>query len=1582
MPMAQLSETQFKMPVRLEGLTQSGYATPQTPATISGAQTRGTRLEGITKVGVQPIEKVPEVTAEKSPLSFIQRLKFSFGDRGGKKKILEAMGYKVYEAADGNFILSKDGQTTRFDEKGWSLKDLADMAGPALPFLGFAVGSVLGRAPIVAGAGAGAGAALEQAIGRGLGVREKISPLAIAAETAAGTVGAKLFGFAPSILGKVAPQFAARQLVGQAGERIPGFLAREAIGGGLFGGGERFARTAVETGDIPQALRAIPSGVAMGAALQPAFGLGFRAAGIGRRPTGVVPKVAEQLPLEGIGLDDLGRLGKISNKKITQLSEVAERKFATGEGLTQEELAVYNASRQTLREAIIKRRTEPSAELTPNEERMFKIYEGKIAKVETGKVSDLARRTAVMQEALAPGSGDTMVNVQRNIERALASPNPTPEERMLINSIVRRENVIRKAIVKSGGVDNFEKNTGLGRALRDYELTIGKRVEPGITPEILPRPPITGAVAPLERQPPVARLVAAPAERVRPAVAPEPRPLAVPSVEPITTPAGTFRPTPEVGIFTKEAPGGFNLTQVTTDKKMFVLLDKPAGKPETFRTHGEAVNAIDDAPGLEVSKEYWRNVAIPVENADTLLKTRPSEHLVPSEEITARRLSPEELTQLEREGGVPIDVLETGEVIGSPMRLTGEPTPTKNVYAKALTRELEKIVSKFETISQKQKNAAYLTYKKGEALGNVLPNKTLKTTFDNFEKELYNTAAKELVPPGEKTSFADYLVAKLAEDKSLQGKTIYEVVSGTWKETKFNQLIRQYYNWAVRWDNATPKDIAPYVWAVMEKKGIPNPDVSVSRKLFNDWQRTTRPKLQKKELTSKDIVEKLLVKKPQPKLTPKEAKFLKEVQAKFGDDIRLDKYKKPEFIRFGIAERIKPGRVSLEEELAVKEQKAQEAAQRRGAGVALRKPTPPEDLERALFKRKWSNLFKKVEKVEAVPKEPSLSPEEIRARIDPENLLSNEEFLTRYAEEGGFRSSQHFLNKINKLADEGDEFALNIKDSLSDEQIRGVWEAIGAGPEGRLIAEYGLAKEPEARTLLATPESMAGMKLEFPGAPEGFRVREPEYEPVSPEAARTGLERFAAERRAVEGKMVEPTARLIAAIEGIPRTDEQIRAAAAAIRGKAPPARLAVAERPPLPKDIPDNIRAELDAIPDSLIPAEKITLAGDGGRGRKITVRNPLKMGIVTTVGNEMKTAMATADLSHLLRQMILVGPRHPDIYLAAFPKSLKFMFSEKSFAKWLKVFDSDSVKIAIDAENPTFFSKIAGAISEKEESFMAQYIQKIPILGKIVKASERAFHGVLNSVRLDLYKKLLAQRGAAAVGNSPEAVTIRRQLAEHVGALTGRGLLDPKGIVNRNRAFINAVTWSPGLLKSRLYFLDPRSYLNPKIDPFVRKENFKVTLAFVGTITTMLGIAAASGIRVGTDINSTDFGKMRFGKTRIDLMGGFQQYIVALSRLITGNYTTTKGKKIDLTAGGLLSRYDIALRFFENKEAPLLSFITTMLKGTSFDGQPVKIQKEILNRITPIVVQDLIEIARENPELLPAGILSFLGAGVQTYK
>jgi hypothetical protein len=190
----------------------------------------------------------------------------------------------------------------------------------------------------------------------------------------------------------------------------------------------------------------------------------------------------------------------------------------------------------------------------------------------------------------------------------------------------------------------------------------------------------------------------------------------------------------------------------------------------------------------------------------------------------------------------------------------------------------------------------------------------------------------------------------------------------------------------------------------------------------------------------------------------------------------------------------------------------------------------------------------------------------------------------------------------------------------------------------------------------------------------------------------------------------------------------------------------------------------------------------------------------------------------------------------------------------------------------------------------------------------------------------------------------------------------------------------FSPRLVASRVRMLNPATYM--AASPFVRRQYMKAFLSTVGAWSTVAGMAKMAGADVVMDTNNSDFGKIKIGNTRLDPAAGFQQYLVLGSRLLSGKTTSsTSGKTHELGQGYQApTRTDVVEGFATNKLHPTLKFAYDLYDASEY--KPFQIGDRTLQMFVPLVLQDITELAKEDPSLLPLVIPTAMGMGTQTYE
>lgn len=370
----------------------------------------------------------------------------------------------------------------------------------------------------------------------------------------------------------------------------------------------------------------------------------------------------------------------------------------------------------------------------------------------------------------------------------------------------------------------------------------------------------------------------------------------------------------------------------------------------------------------------------------------------------------------------------------------------------------------------------------------------------------------------------------------------------------------------------------------------------------------------------------------------------------------------------------------------------------------------------------------------------------------------------------------------------------------------------------------------------------------------------------------------------------------------------------------------------------------------------------------------------------NVPRTIMASSDLSAPLRQGITMI--HKPEFWKNIPGMIKSMVSEQGFqASQKAIMTRPSYQKMRDlglalSDMP---EKGAKGISIGEELFMSKLAGKIPGIGHIVRGSERAYVGFLNNLRADVFDSVMKA--------APQGVD-EKALVNFINSATGRGPL-PNSL-ERAAGVLNATMFSPRLAASRIDLMTrifrPSTYT--KLDPFVRKEYIKSISGFFGAMATIQGLGYLAGAKLEGDPRSSDFNKLRFGKTRMDFGAGFNQYARALSQIVGGRKDVASGRVDNLwDEKGQATPLDVIGNFARSKASPLLGMGINIASRRTFAGEKTQVlpkkgttkeylRSEVGRMLTPMILQDVNEIMEEDPSQLPMTIPALFGAGLDVQQ
>lgn len=379
-------------------------------------------------------------------------------------------------------------------------------------------------------------------------------------------------------------------------------------------------------------------------------------------------------------------------------------------------------------------------------------------------------------------------------------------------------------------------------------------------------------------------------------------------------------------------------------------------------------------------------------------------------------------------------------------------------------------------------------------------------------------------------------------------------------------------------------------------------------------------------------------------------------------------------------------------------------------------------------------------------------------------------------------------------------------------------------------------------------------------------------------------------------------------------------------------------------------------------------------------------------------RALQSSFDLSMGGRQGLLVAARHPVLWGRANKESIKYLKDPKYFNNQMSAIRNTPEYALGDKYG---LATPAASKGSEEAYASSQLAEKIPIAGKAIKASERAYDGGLTKLRSDLWAKALKAYGGVDDVEKKLGPKGMQDLAEAINTLTGRGG-KKGGFIEKRINTLSETLFAPRLWAARLNTLNPAYYA--RLSPAARKVALENAGSFAAVAGVVLGAAAALGGEVETDPRSSDFLKIKFGDTRYDIFGGLQQNMVFAWREITGEKKSTQTgditkfaksipdiltNKTNEQAGvdtgmGKSDRLTIAADMFTNKLAPIPAAVVTQLEGKDRGGNEINPIAEIAKLFVPINVTGIYDTTQDTGSLAQGVGLnapSFFGIGTQTY-
>jgi len=385
--------------------------------------------------------------------------------------------------------------------------------------------------------------------------------------------------------------------------------------------------------------------------------------------------------------------------------------------------------------------------------------------------------------------------------------------------------------------------------------------------------------------------------------------------------------------------------------------------------------------------------------------------------------------------------------------------------------------------------------------------------------------------------------------------------------------------------------------------------------------------------------------------------------------------------------------------------------------------------------------------------------------------------------------------------------------------------------------------------------------------------------------------------------------------------------------------------------------------------------------------LKNPLKA--ISFLGGLTKSLRATFDNSFIGRQGLPVLFSKPKIWLDNSLKSFKVIgrtLSGKETIKGLN--ESDAIVAEIYSRKN--FNKMRRAkldIGTGEEAFPTSLPERIPVLGRLFKASEQAYTGTAYRMRADLFDNYL--KIAERQGINTNDKNFLQGTANLINSMTGRGKIN--SLSGEGQVMANNLFFSVKKLKSDI----DKIILQPLggggvggIKSFAAKEarkNLVKTIASVASVLFLFDKLKPGSVE--WDSTSSDFGKIKEGNTRFDITGGIGSLLVLASRIAKQQTkSTSTGEKYDLGTGfGEKSGTDLLWSFMEGKFSPLsATFKETLIDRSGYMGEELTPARVIQNITVPLGIENFFETLKDpnSAPLLLTTILETIGISANTYS
>ena len=355
-----------------------------------------------------------------------------------------------------------------------------------------------------------------------------------------------------------------------------------------------------------------------------------------------------------------------------------------------------------------------------------------------------------------------------------------------------------------------------------------------------------------------------------------------------------------------------------------------------------------------------------------------------------------------------------------------------------------------------------------------------------------------------------------------------------------------------------------------------------------------------------------------------------------------------------------------------------------------------------------------------------------------------------------------------------------------------------------------------------------------------------------------------------------------------------------------------------------------------------------------------------INAVSDLARTIQTAYDNSLWGRQLIsaLTNPRYTPIWTKRFLGSFKTMGKELLGKDAMLAIDAD-IYSRPNALNGKYAADPSGyglGITT-EEIYASQLPAKIPILGRLFKASEAAFNGGAKLVRADIAD--LEIRAAEKAGLNVLDKKVAQGLGSFVTSITGRGSAGPA------TGALGKLFYAPRFYTAEINQLTAHLF-DPKATSYVRikaAQNLATNLA----VTTLATVLARQ-----LDPNSVDpnkhLGQIKIWGNWVDITGGKAGFANLVWKMSDKALSYMQG---NAPKYGEQTALDLLENFAEGKLNVVGGLLRDVLQGQMYGGKKVSVTEELKNQFTPFNLQTFNKMLEDpnSSNILGSTLLEFLG-------